>query len=65
MLRDLNGIKEPYPKYLIGMIGRIVKEIPKERRPELADEIAVRAGIMGCQNNTALKAALKHLKEDS
>ena len=63
--RNENGIKKSYPQYLVGMVVRLAKKIPPDRRTELADEITARASIMGCQNDLALKAALKKLKEES
>lgn len=62
MLVRTNELKMPYNKYQARRVVRIVKEIPKERREELAAEIEARASIMGYQNGDALKAALKHLK---
>jgi len=65
VVTDENGLNEPYQKYQAHQMWRVVKKIPKERRKQLAEEIQARAAVMGYKNGDALKAALKHLKEES
>ena len=65
MIEDTNSLKQPYKKYIASQVFRTVREIPKERRAELADEIRFKAWFLGCENKDALKAALKHLEEES
>ena len=64
MLDETNCLRQPYQKYIASQVYRVIRQIPKERRLELAEDIKVRVNIMGYQNGDALKAALKHLKEE-
>ncbi len=65
MFENVNGLKQPYTKYISNQVCRIVRQIPKERRDSLAEEIVARANLLGYQNGDALKAALKHLRSKS
>jgi len=65
MCLDLsNQLNQPYEAYQATQVVKLCREIAPARRKGLAAMIAVRASVMGCSNDKALKAALKNLKED-
>jgi len=63
MLEDGNALKGSYKRYVPRLIGKLIEEIPEERRCQLLEEIKARVSIAGCKDECALKAALKHLKK--
>jgi len=63
MFENGNALKESYQKYLPRLIKGWLEEIPEERRCKLLEEIKARANLLGCKDECALKAALRHLKK--
>ena len=59
-----NQLKQPYKDYQLCQIKKMVREIPRERREELARTIEGRASLFGCKDNDALKAALEYLRKE-
>lgn len=63
MLVEGNTLKGDWKSYLPRLVKQWVKEIPEERRNNLYEEILARFKLLGCEDECALKAALKHLKK--
>jgi len=64
-LEKKNQLRESYETYEKRRIAQIVKEIPPERRAQLAEDIKFRANVMGYTSKNALEATLRHLKGES
>jgi len=63
MLDKENQLNGDYSKnFLTHRVNGLTRQIPKDRRKELADEIKMRAALFGCKDEKALKATLKSLE---
>ena len=63
MIVNANALKGSYAAYQKKcLLGRLVEEIPLERRRQLAEEIKAQANLFGCKNKEVLEAALKKLR---
>lgn len=61
MLIPGNSLKGNYKNYLMNSLKRIIDGIPSERRQPLAQEIRLKANVLGCKDEEVLEAALEYL----
>lgn len=59
-----NRLKVPYSVYYEEELLAAIRDIPEERRRDLADEIQVKANFMGCTNPRALKTIVRLLRRE-
>ena len=62
MIDSKNTLKSPYSHYETRLIKKYISEIPEERREEVLLGIQSQAFFFGCNNEKALKIALKNLQ---
>ena len=60
-LVNKNGLKGTYYRYQSRQVKGLCDQIPGERRESLLEEIKVQAYLLGYDNQSALKNAIKHL----
>ena len=66
MLDTGNQLNSNYSKnFLTLQLKSLVSQIPRARRDSLAQELRARAALLGCQDERALRVALRGLEEGS
>lgn len=61
-LVNKNGLKGTYRRYQSRQVKGLCDQIPEERKEGLLEEIKIQANLLGYNNQSALKSAIKHLK---